>query len=259
MVHLLRANAYSQERTDRVPMTEKLRNQLSFWKDILPLCSGMVRIPDPDPVLAPWAIDCWTDAAGGTRNKAWHGVGAVTPFWWAYAPWGKRINFGKDAGKGRSLDRVMSALELLGPLLTLASGFKWCQHTPVRIWVDNAAAVQIWKKGYSTACHLSTTIVNAMHTIATAIGCTVELEKITRCSTPGAVMADSLSKGHFVRFWKEAHDANFELPLEKAWVPKSLMQWIMDPREDDSLGTRIVQEISPFVQVLDPFLELGGE
>ena len=255
IVHLLKANAHSQVRTDMVPVTEKLRKQLSFWRDILPLCSGMVKIPDPDPKLAPWAIDVWTDAAGGTRNKSWHGVGAVTSFWWAYAPWGRRINTGKDAGKGRSLDRVMSALELLGPLLTLASGFKWCQQTPIRIWVDNAAAVQIWSKGYSTACHLSTTIVNAMHTIATAIGATVELTKITRCSNSGALMADSLSKGHFVRFWEEAHRAKFDIPLEKAWVPESLMKWIMDPREDDSLGDRIVQEISPYVTVLKPCLE----
>ena len=65
-----------------------------------------------------------------------------------------------------------------------------------------------------------------------------------------------LSKGHFLRFWKEAKDeSDFALPLEKAWVPKQLMAWIMDPKEDEWLGDRIVEEISPFVQVLKPYME----
>ena len=160
--HLLVANAHSKDRTCMVPVTEGLRRQLSFWYDVLPLCTHKVSIPDPDPKTAPWAIKCWTDAAGGTRNSPWHGVGAVTPFWWAYAPWGKKINTGQDAGKGRSLNRVMSALELLGPLLTLSAGFQWCKQSPVVVWVDNAASVHIWEKGYSTACQLSTTIVQTL-------------------------------------------------------------------------------------------------
>ena len=101
----------------------------------------------PLPLFAPWAIDCWSDAAGGTRQSPWHGVGSVTPFWWADAPSGRKINSGADAGRNRSLDRVMNALELLGPLLTLAAGFEWCRFAAVRIWVDNSAAIHICKKG----------------------------------------------------------------------------------------------------------------
>ena len=145
----------------------------------------------------------------------------------------------------------MSALELLGPLLTLASGFDWCKFAAVRIWVDNSAAVHIWKKGYSTACPLSSTIVKAVHTIANGIGCNVDVEEITRCSTPGADMADALSKGHFLRFWSicNAND-DFDLPLSMAWVPKQLMKWIMDPKDDDNLGYRILEEIAPYTPVL---------
>ena len=150
----------------------------------------------------------------------------------------------------------MSALELLGPLLTLAAGFQWCKQMPVVVWVDNAASVHIWDKGYSTACPLSTTVVKAMNTVATAIGCTLEVKKITRCSTHGAEMADSLSKGHFLKFHDEAKRAEgFDLPLDKAWVPEQLMRWIMDPKEDEWLGDRIVEEISQYVQVLKPYIE----
>ena len=100
--HLLRANSLSTNPQSLVPITEELRSQLDFWYNVLPLCSGNVAIPDPDPVLPPWAIECWTDAAGGTTQKSWHGVGAVTQFWWAYMAWGHQINSGQDAGRGRS-------------------------------------------------------------------------------------------------------------------------------------------------------------
>ena len=251
VVHLLRANAHSKDPMAEVPVTDELRCQLSFWYNILPLCSNWVSIPDPDPVLAPWAIECWSDAAGGTTLNPWHGVGAVTSLWWAYMPWGHKINSGQDAGRGRRLDRVMSALELLGPLLAISAGYQWCRFVPVKVWVDNAAAVHIWRKGYSTSCPLSSTIVKAIHDIASAIGCRMEIVKITRCSTPGAEMADALSKGHFLRFWavhKEAKE--FEVPLDMAWVPKALTTWVLDPKEDSQLGDRILEELSMYTPVL---------
>ena len=174
----------------------------------------------------------------------------MTEFWWAYAPWGHRINQGHDAGKGRSLNRVMSALELLGPLLAVSAGYWWCRFNQVRVWVDNAASVHIWNKGYSTACPLSSTVAMAIHTVATGIGCTIELEKITRCSTPGAEMADALSKGHFLRFWSECNKAEFEVQQDKPWVPEVLMRWIMDPKEDETLGQRILEELSSHTEVM---------
>ena len=249
--HLLRANSLSTNPQSLVPITEELRSQLDFWYNVLPLCSGNVAIPDPDPVLPPWAIECWTDAAGGTTQKSWHGVGAVTQFWWAYMAWGHQINSGQDAGRGRSLDRVMSALELLGPLLTIAAGYEWCRHAVVKVWVDNAAACHIWRKGYSTSCPLSSTIVKAVYDIAGGIGCKLDIVKITRCSTPGAEMSDALSKGHFIRFWDiQKRSKDFDLDGEMAWVPTSLKRWVMNPRPDDQLGSRILQELSAHTTVL---------
>ena len=89
-----------------------------------------------------------------------------------------------------------------------------------------------------------------MNTLAVGLGCQVELEHITRCTTPGAVMSDALSKGHFLRFWEVARSSDFKLPLDMAWVPRSLMEWVMDPKEDFKLGFRILQEISPYAGVL---------
>ena len=70
-----------------------------------------------------------------------------------------------------------------------------CRRRPVRIWVDNAGSVRIWNKGYSSYCRLCTTLVKAISVVAAGLGCRVEIVKITRCSSGGAVMADKLSKG----------------------------------------------------------------
>ena len=157
--HVLRANSLSDDKDFVVKITDELRSQLEFWRTVIPLCNGFISIPDPDPFMPPWTIEVYTDAAGGTVSSAGHGVGAVAGTWWCYAPWGWRINTGQDAGNDRALDRVLSALELLGPLITVSAGARWCQNAWVRVHVDNAASVFIWKKGYSTSCKLSSSLL----------------------------------------------------------------------------------------------------
>ena len=74
-------------------------------------------------------------------------------------------------------------------------------NTLVKIWVDNAKSVFIWKKDYSSSCLLSSTLVKALSTLAADLGCQVGLEKITWFSTPLVDMADALSECSFARFW----------------------------------------------------------
>ena len=250
--YLLRANHVSEDGTFLVELTDKIKQQLWFWYTALPLCSGAVGIPNPDRPIPAWAVDVYTDASGGTLTSPWHGVGAVCRDWWAFCPWGKAINGGKLTSKGRRLDRVMSALELLGPLLVVAAGFRKFANSEVNIWVDNAASVCIWQKGYSSSCDLSSTVVKAVQTVSTSIGCRVHVTKIARCSLPQATMADALSKGAFVRFWHLAKVENLALPVEMAWVPPSLVAWVLAPCDDPLLGDKIVKDLRKFddVQVL---------
>ena len=115
------------------------------------LCPHNTSIPNPDFRLPPWAINAYCDAAGGSPFKIGLGVGAVANNWWCYLPWSWAINWGRANSTNRKLSRAMSAIELVGPLLNLASGHSWCKNRPVKIWVDNAASVFIWQKGYSTS------------------------------------------------------------------------------------------------------------
>ena len=138
----------------------------------------------------------------------------------------------------------MSALELVGPLIFLASNPDACRGKPVRVWVDNAGSVFIWKKGYSTSCSLSTTLVRAIGTVASSLGCRFEIEKVTRCSEPLAVMADALSKADFAKFWAEAGQlGDLDLGSHPASIPGPIVAWIRNPRRDDELGDRLVEVI----------------
>ena len=246
--HILRAAGVSQDKCHMSPVTPELRAQLQFWRVMLQACDGNVSIPDPDAKLPSWAVNVFTDASGGgfgaDGRRTGRGVGAVAYGWWAYVPWSSTICRGPLCSDGRRLNRKMSALELVGPLLVLSAGFSWCKGRPVKIWVDNSGSVGIWRKGYSTTCALSTTLVMALATIASGLGCWVELVKITRCSNAGADMADALSKADFGRFWSLCDRYNFDCPLEPAWVPVSLVAWLESPCPDEGLGQRILGEIS---------------
>ena len=248
--HLIRANSFSLVRTDLVILTPEMKRQMWFWFTMLRMCSGKSALPDPDSGLPPWAINVYTDSAGGSREGK-RGAGAVCSFWWAFLPWSNKINKGGKAASGKSLARMMSALELVGPLITISSGYSWCRNNPVRIWVDNAGSVFIWKKGYSSSCLLSSTLVRAIARVAAGLGCRVDITKITRCSTPLADMADALSKCAFTRFWDLSKSAGFSsLPIDPAWIPSALVSWVNDPIPDDNLRDKILFELAKRTLVL---------
>ena len=248
--HLLKANSHSQLRDTLVPLSPQIKRQVWFWFSMIRLCSGHGPLPNPDARLPPWTIDVYSDAAGGSLLSPGLGVGALTPFWWSYLPWSRAINLGRQTPNGRALSRAMSALELVGPLLAISAGHQWCKNRPIRVWVDNAASVFIFNKGYSTLCDLSTTIVCAIAKIAAGIGCQIEVTKITRCSTPLASMADALSKADFTRFWSLSRANSLLLPLDQAWVPPSLNLWLVNPTASDDLGDKILQDLSKRVLIL---------
>ena len=217
---------------------------------MIKLCSGRGKLLNPDKSLPPWAIEVYTDAAGGSMNTVGLGVGAVTDRWWSYVPLSRAININKTKINGRYLGRCMSALELVGPLLAISAGFSWAKNSPIKFWVDNAASVFIYKKGYSRSCPLSTCIAIAISRVAAGLGASVEIAKILRCSTPLASMADALSKANFSKFWAINNEIHLNLPLDQAWVPPSLLLWINNPTPDDLLGDKILSDISKHSLVL---------
>jgi hypothetical protein len=231
---------------DFVKPSSACKRQLEFWKLFIQVCSGRIAIPRPVGRPAVGALQAYTDAAGGSCESIGRGTGGVMGAWWFYVPWPKRVNAGGWKIKGKKVSRKLSALELIGPLIVVAAGHQLCRGQNVNIWVDNASSVQAYNKGYSRSCPLCTTIVKALSTVAAGFGMTVNILKITRCSEPGAKMADALSKARFSKFRHTAAEANWPLQTDPASIPATLLKWIDRPTVTDSLGHSILREISSY-------------
>ena len=116
--------------------------------------------------------------------------------------------------------------------------------------MDNAGSVRIWQKGYSTRCALCNTLVKALATVAAALGSRVDIQKIRRCSTPGAILADALSKGAFGAVRRFGVDFGWPLAVAPATVPRSILRWLANPVADDDFGQKILFDISRSVAIL---------
>lgn len=251
MYHLLQANNVSTDKKFPVTVTSNLKRQCWFWFSLLRTCSGRAQIPDIRPGFPAWTLDIYTDAAGGTWSKYGQGVGAVANGFWIYLPWQRAINAGRKAEDGKGLDRMMSALELVGPLLAISAAHRVCRGRPVRFHVDNAGSVCIYNKGYSPSCETSSALVTAIATVAAGLGCTVEMVKIRRCSNVGSLMADALSKAAFGKFWNLArNDGSISFPVMGLEVPRALLSWVLNPWADFDLGERLLREIAQYSEVL---------
>jgi len=245
IVHILKAVHAVPNKNDLLTVTSNLRGQLYFWLVVLQASDGYASIPRicPFPI---WTFEFWTDAGGGSTHTIGQGCGGVAAGFWFMLPWGRVINSGVRSPDGSRYSRKMSALELVGPLVCLAAGADLCRGRPVRIWVDNFGSVAIFKKGYSTTCMLSSALASAIAVVATAIGCRLTIDKITRCSSTGAILADELSKGRFEAFLRKRPE-HLKLPTEPATIPPSILAWVARPQADNSLGAKILADLGiPF-------------
>jgi len=241
--HLMRLNNVSTRKDEHIPLDAHFKRQLYFWYIIVATCNNKAGIPAPETVAAPWAVQCYTDAAGGSLEGPGKGAGAVIPElgWWAYMPWSRSINDGSWQVQGKKVSRKLAALELIGPLITITTASEQLYGKPIIFWVDNQGSCAIWAHGYSNTCALSTTIVKAIATVASALGCRVHIKKIRRCSDPGASMADALSQADFYKFKQLGGD---QLQAEPARIPLTLMKWCVKPTPDDDLGGKLLRELA---------------
>ena len=222
-----------------VQVSDRMRKQLEYWKVMLQLCNGNMVIPDYSFPFPQWATEFHTDAAGGSIIDPWRGVGMVFKEGWSFLPWPKAVNAGKRDCEGKSLAKKLSFLEIMGALLVVSAAPDVCFGKPVTVWIDNIGAVQIWRKGYSATCELSTTVVRATALVASRLKCRLNVKKITRCSNVEAEQADALSKGEFTRF---ARLWSGSLP-EARKFPRILLKWLADPDPEFPLGMEICKEL----------------
>ena len=225
-------------------------HQLWLWKTLIVACAGKLSIPDNVSKLPAWSIKVYTDAVGGSLESPGRGSGGVCEEHWFYYPWSPPVNSGAARIDGRKISRKLSALELVGPLIFMATLSDKFRLQPVRMYVDNAGSVGIWSKGYSNNCTLSNTIVKAIGTIAAGLGCRLEIVKVARCSDRGPIMADMLSKAQFQRFRQYAESAGWPLKTEPLRIPGALLHWLHSPVPDPNLGHRVLCDMASTSAVL---------
>ena len=247
--YLLELTTAATDPAELVQLGPGFKRQLYFWYVILCTCSGRASIPDPTAQLPCWALDCYTDAAGGSLDGPGRGLGAVIPAlnWWVYMPWSRVVNNGSWLANGKKVSRKMAALELMGPLVALVTAATAVRGKQVRFWVDNSGACGIWRHGYSNSCKLASTVVTALATVAAGLGCRVDICKIARCSESFSILADALSKADFHKF---KNCGGNQFAIEPAVVPLSMLKWCAKPFVDDNLGQRLLRDLAVTLPIL---------
>jgi len=251
--HIMRlsAEANSKEGSQQpLQLSEDCCRQLWLWLTLIKACQVNITIPSWPDSLPVWALQAYTDAAGGSLEGLGRGTGGTIGEIWFWVPWSKQVNAGGWKIEEVKVGRKLAALELIGPLAAVVASRKVAKGRAMRIWVDNSGSVAIWKKGYSTSCPLSSALVTAIAACAAAWNIKVEIEKITRCSCPEAEMADALSKADFQRFRNTAREAGLEMHQEPARLPAQLIAWIDKPTADFNLADRILKEVAEQEEIL---------
>jgi len=245
------AEANSKEgSTQKLELSDDCCRQLWLWLTLIKACQVNIAIPKWPDSLPTWALEAYTDAAGGTLENRGSGTGGTIGEIWFWIPWSARVNSGSWKIEGVKVGRKLAALELIGPLAAIIAGRHAAKGRAMRIWVDNSGSVAIWKKGYSTSCALSSCLVTTMAACAAAWGMRIEVEKITRCSCPKAEMADALSKAEFTRFRDTASRAGITMAEEPARLPGALIAWVDKPTVDFNLADSILKEIAENEEIL---------
>ena len=72
----------------------------------------------------------------------------------------------------------------------------------------------------------------------------MNLEKITRCTTGEAVMADHISKAEFHECFRAGRRMDLVMAAAPAAIPEALLKWVCLPYQDDTLRDRLLPHLA---------------
>ena len=115
-----------------------LREQARWWMVALAMADRRSPILHPEVQVPSHAMEGWTDAAGGTTSHVGAGLGGlVPPFRYFYLPWPQWLNRREANSDGVKFASKLTCLELLGPLVLLATCGDMAAGGHLRVYVDN--------------------------------------------------------------------------------------------------------------------------
>ena len=179
ILFFLQAVQQNMNKSDRVRISEELKEQAGWWQVALKAANVYSPIVHPDPKVPSHAMEGYTDAAGGTISQMGAGLGGlVPPHRYFYIPWPAWLNMGRPNSDGVVFAAKLSCLELLGALVLLVVCVDLAAGGHLRVFVDNQGAVDIFRKGHSTKCVYTSTIAKAIFDVAEATGALLLLNLI---------------------------------------------------------------------------------
>ena len=139
----------------------------------------------------------------------------------------------------------MTCLEGYAALVSITTVPDRVRNKEILIFFDNSGFVFAYKKK-SSICPYSYTIPKAVYEVGRGLACRVRVEKTLRCSAPGEIATDALSKGDFTPFQHLAKGRD----TSPARIPTALVQWINNPVCVLMLGLRLLADMVQSTEVL---------
>ena len=227
---------------EMVKVTKELREQCWWWIRAL-TAAGKERtaIPDVRSWFPAVFVELYPDAAGGSDVSVGNGFGGI--LWnvrgrpMVYGSWPPHIQSNRRNESGEKFARKLTLLEGVAALATLCAAPEAVTGRAVKIYTDNRGLALAYRKAHSRDKY-TYSIMMAIMNIAKYLEINLCVVWTPRCSSPGEVVADHLSKAKFQDAGQVAG-----VPVELRRVPRTLLKWLEKPVVTRLLGLAILNEL----------------
>ena len=228
----------------QVKVTKELKEQALWW--IRALGAAMKQetgIPDVRRWFPSQFLQLYPDAAGGSDTARSNGFGGVIwnpesgPRPMMYGAWPSHIQENRENELGVKFGKKLTMLEAVAALAVLCSEPDQVRNRPCKLYTDNRGLALAYKKAHSRDQY-TYTVMMAIRDIAKYLNINLAIVWTPRCSSPGELVADQLSKGKFLAAAETAG-----CPVGLSRVPRTILKWLEAPRVSRLLGMAILEEL----------------
>ena len=242
----------SDNRTEMF-IPNSVRSDLKIWSNIINFSRHGLPI-HPRPSFPPiYSIHCTSDAAGIDLSKSpnslegekfgaasvLHSRDQTTFLKISRIFWPHSLLFYAKDNAGTRFAAKSSTLEAIGVLLPFLSFPSSLSGTNVVLHVDNTAVVHGWRKRHVVNDIEASIMIRAIHILSSYLRCRVYIVHTPRLSSPGAVMADHLSRSSST----SQEEENLARSLSSPSISPALQNWLQNPSVDWNLPLALLEEI----------------
>ena len=163
-----------------------------------------------------------------------------------YGCWPAHIQCNMKNGQGDKFARKLTMLEGVAALATLCASPAEVSGRACKIYTDNKGLAMAFSKAHSRDKY-TYSVMMALKDVAKYLNINLALVWTPRCSSPGELTADQLSKAKFV---EAGETAGTQVNLRSE--PRTLLKWLECPVVTRCLGLAILEEMQDEgIRVLD--------